>query len=331
MDVIQILEKLQDMNMIRLSRVIGNYYQIYCPIHNSGNERKPSCGVLLHDELRNGQKYPEGFVHCFSCGLAMPLPDLISRLLSERGISERSGIDWLKENIPGFEEPSDFDYLLPRNLVKELNNKFALDYIISQTKKSETFISDEELKTYRYTTQYLYDRKLTDDVIEKFDVGVDLHYVPEGRVREVPCVTFPVRNEEGKTLFIYRRAMNTKNFYMPSGLEKPLYGLYELGNIRDCVILCESIFNALTCYVYGHPALALFGTGTQNQIKTLKLLGVKEFVLGLDPDDAGDRGCKKLKAALKSVAIVRRMNIPSGKDINDLSYDEFKLAYSDRL
>ena len=330
MDVQNVLIKLENLGYIRLNKIIGNWYSAYCPLHSNGNERRPSSGFLLHDEVRNGQTYAAGFFHCFACGRAMSLSELISEIFKERGISSKSGLDWLKENIPGFEE-SEFDILLSRDLVKQLNNKFALDYIISQTKKSENFISDEELKTYRYTTQYLYDRKLTDEVIEKFDVGVDLHYIPDGRVREVPCVTFPVRNEDGKTLFIYRRAMNTKNFYMPSGLEKPLYGLYELGDIRDCVILCESIFNALTCYVYGYHALALFGTGTQSQITRLKLLGVKEFVLGLDPDEAGDRGCKKLKAVLKSVAIVRRMNIPSGKDINDLSYDEFQLAFNDRL
>ena len=330
MDVVKVLEKMQDMKMIRLHRIIGNYYQVYCPIHNNGNERKPSCGILLTDEVRNGQKYPEGFAHCFSCGLAMSLPDLISKILEERGISSRSGIEWLKENVGDFEE-TDFDYLLPRDLVKDLNNKFALNYIINQTKAKTEYVSEEELASYRFTTQYMYDRKLTDEIIEKFDVGVDLHYVPAERVREVPCITFPVRDVDGNTLFIYRRAISTKNFYMPSGLEKPVYGLYELGNNRSSVILCESIFNALTCYVYGYPALALFGTGTQSQIKTLKLLGVKEFILGLDPDDAGERGCKKLKNALKSVAIVRRMNIPLGKDINDLTEEEFNKSVAERL
>ena len=330
MDVVKVLEKMQQMKMIRLHRIIGNYYQVYCPIHNGGNERKPSCGILLHDEVRNGQTYPEGFAHCFSCGLAMSLPDLITKILKEHGVDNRSGLEWLKENVGGFEE-AEFDYLLPRDLVKQLNNKFALNYIVSQQQSKKEYVSEEELQSYRFTTQYMYDRKLTDAIIEKFDVGVDLHYIPEGRVREVPCITFPVRDKDGNTLFIYRRAINSKNFYMPAKLEKPVYGIYELQNCRNSVILCESIFNALTCYVYGYPALALFGTGTQAQMKQLQLLGVKEFILGLDPDDAGERGSKKLKNALKSVAIVRRMDIPVGKDINDLTFDEFSIALESRL
>ena len=67
MDVELILNKMQDMNLIRLARKTGNYYQVYCPIHNNGQEKKPSCGILLQSEYRNGRSYPQGFCHCFSC------------------------------------------------------------------------------------------------------------------------------------------------------------------------------------------------------------------------------------------------------------------------
>ena len=53
-------------------------------------------------------------------------------------------------------------------------------------------------------------------------------------------------------------------------------------------------------------------------------LGVNEFILGFDPDDAGRRATEKLKKALRSVAIVWSFDgIPEGKDINDLTEDEF--------
>lgn len=330
MDIENVLIKLENLGYLRLNKVIGNWYSAYCPLHSNGNERRPSSGFLLHDEVRNGQTYSAGFFHCFACGKAMPLPELISEIFKEKGINSKSGLDWLKENVEGFEE-SEFDFLLPRDLVKQLNNNFALDYIHSISNKNKKYVEESELQKYRFTTQYMYDRKLTDEVIEKFDVGVDLNYIPPGKVRKVPCITFPVRDKDGNTLFVYRRAIKTKNFYMPSGLEKPIYGIYELAEGTNSVILCESIFNALTCYVYGYPGLALFGTGTASQIKQLQLLGVKEFILGLDPDDAGRRGSNKIKNALKSVAIVRKMEIPVGKDINDLTFDEFKAAFNSRL
>ena len=52
----------------------------------------------------------------------------------------------------------------------------------------------------------------------------------------------------------------------------------------------------------------------------------------MDPDEAGDSACRRLKNALKDVAIVRRMiDIPIGKDINDLSKEEFVNIYNNRI
>lgn len=331
MEIQEIVDKLDEFGVIRKSRIIGDYYQIYCPLHNDGHEKKPSSGILLHDEVRNGKSYPAGFWHCFSCGRAMSLSQLLQEIINQRGINSSEILTWIDQNVTNVEASSNFDYLIgDRDVIKKLNSKLAVNYLNSLTKDRPTYVSEDELAKYRYTVQYMYDRKLTDEVIEKFDVGVDLNYIPAGRKRKKPTITFPVRDKAGNTLFIYRRSISDKNFYMPQGLEKPVYGLYELDPDAKSVILCESIFNALTCYVYGKPALALLGTGTPSQVAQLKNLGVNEFVLGLDPDEAGERGCVKLKRALSSVAFVRRMPIPAGKDINDLTKDEFYESYDER-
>lgn len=331
MEIEEIVDKLDEFGVIRKSRVIGDYYQIYCPLHNDGNERKPSSGILLHDEVRNGKSYPAGFWHCFSCGRAMSLSQLLQEIINQRGVNSKEILTWINDNITNVDASSNFDYLVSdRDVIKKLNSKLAVNYLTNLTQDKYNYVSEEELSKYRYTVKYMYDRKLTDEVIEKFDVGVDLHFIPPGRKREKPTITFPVRDTKGRTLLVYRRSIADKNFYMPQGLEKPVYGLYELNPKETSVILCESIFNALTCYVYGKSALALLGTGTPSQISRLKTLGVSEFVLGLDPDEAGERGCSKLKKALSSVAFVRRMPIPEGKDINDLTKEEFYECYNER-
>ena len=80
--------------------------------------------------------------------------------------------------------------------------------------------------------------------------------------------------------------------------------------------------------MYEKPAVALLGTGNSYQIQQLKELGVNEFVLAFDPDEAGRKATEKLKRALHSVAIVwSYANIPAGKDINDLTKDEFDNLY----
>lgn len=331
MNIEEKVEKLDELGLIRKNKIVGDYYQIYCPLHNDGNERRPSSGILLHDETRNGKEYPAGFWHCFTCQRAMPLQQLIDEIIKQRGIHSAEVLNWVNKNITNAEIDTNFDYLIDnRDAVKKLNSKLAVNYMSSFNKKETKYVSEDELKAYRYTTQYMYDRKLTDEVIAKFDVGVDLNFIPPGRKRKKPTITFPVRDEKGRTLFIYRRSIADKNFFMPQGIEKPVYGLYELPKGVHSVIICESIFNALTCYVYNKPALALLGTGTPAQINKLKLLGISEFVIGLDPDEAGERGYKKLKRALSSIAFVKRMPIPEGKDINDLTKEEFDECYAER-
>lgn len=324
-DVEVILEKLQSFGFIRIHKQVGNYMQIYCPFHSDGNERKPSCGVLLHEEYKNGRKYPQGWTHCFTCGYAETLPDMITDLLKLKSISQ-TGIDWLVQNIPGFvpDFESEFEALIPDTLMSTLNDKYAVKYLQSLTQPKPEYISETELASYRFTVPYMYERKLTDAIIEKFDVGYDANWVAPGRTKPTPCITFPVRDKDGNTLFFCRRSIQGKFFNYPTGVTKPVYGLYELPKGCKSVIICESCFNALTCWVYGRPAVALLGTGNSYQIQQLKELGVQEFILAFDPDEAGQRATAKLKRALKSVAIVWSfVGIPAGKDINNLSKEEF--------
>ncbi len=324
-DVYEILQKLESLGFLRTHKQVGNYMQIYCPFHNDGKERKPSCGVLLHEEIRGGRKYPQGFFHCFTCHYAKTLPEAITDLLKLHGIS-KSGMDWLIENIPDFDgiTNSNFELLIPSDVVDIINEQYAISYIHSLSKPKQEYVSEEELASYRFTVPYMYERKLTDEIIEEFDVGYDANWIAPGRKRPTPCITFPVRDRDGNTLFFCRRSIQGKLFNYPTGVTKPVYGLYELPKNCRSVIICESCFNALTCWVYGKPAVALLGTGNSYQIQQLKELGVHEFILAFDPDEAGARATAKLKKALKSVAMVWSfIGIPVGKDINNLTKEEF--------
>ena len=331
MDVELILHKMEDMQLIRLSRPVGDYYQVYCPIHHEGQEKKPSCGVLLHDQYKNGHKYPAGFCHCFSCNWAKSLPDTITEILKRKQIS-KSGLDWLKENIPDFDgEVGEFDYLIPKELTQTLQNKYAIDYINSEIlKKSGNYVTEQELASYRMIVPYMYQRGLTDEIIEKYDIGYDANFIPPGRRKPLPCITFPVKDIKGNTLFLCRRSIEGKFFHYPQGVEKSVYGIYELPNDTKSVIVAESCLNALKAVRFGYNAVALLGTGTAYETEQLKQLGVQEFVLCLDGDEAGQRGMEKLKRALRKVALVWTITMPPDKDINDCTEEEFNALYATR-
>lgn len=328
--VTDVLSKLESMNLLRTTKIVGNYMQIYCPFHSNGHEKKPSCGVLLSDEVRAGKKYSAGMTHCFTCHYAKPLPDMISDLLALHNIP-KSGLDWLKENVPGFYgDKVDFDYLISPETFKSLTDKYMTTYITTKSKSTVEYVSEEELAGYRYTVPYMYERKLTDELIERYDVGFDPNWIPSGRKKPVPCITFPVRDKTGKCLFLCRRSIEGKIYAYPQGASKPLYGLYELPSVCRSVLVCESAINALTAISWGYNAVALLGTGNQLQVTQLKQLGVQEIVLCLDGDGAGRNATEKLKRALKSNCIVWNINMPDGKDVNDLTKEEFDLLYREK-
>ena len=323
--IIHALHILESNNLIRLNKDLGNWYSCYCPYHNDGKERKASSGVSLISEYRNGRKLESGTFNCFTCHTVRSLPELISDLLKVHKV-DLDSISWIAENIPELSEymidSSDFESLLPKTLVDQLNNTFALKYIHGKLNvDADSKILEDELSKYRFTTDYMYKRGLTDAIIAKYDVGVDLDFIPPTRKRKVPCITFPVKDSKGVVRYICRRSISGKSFYLPENIDKQIYGLYELPKYTNIVTITESCFNCLTAVRYGYPAIALLGTGSWDQIRLLKQLGVKEFILCFDGDDAGHRATKRLKKALKSVAIVRSIAMPDGKDLNDLWED----------
>lgn len=322
MNVVRILERLESLNLVRLNKIAGDYYSVYCPFHSNGQERRPSCGVLIHEQYRNGQLYPEGWWHCFTCGIAKSMKQAVEEILSSHPVS--SDVREELNRLIGDDLTVESSHLVSPKEVDSIISRFAIKNIQQMSNNKPTYISEEELASYRYVVPYMYERKLTDQIINKYDIGVDMHFVPYGGKKEVPCITFPVRDKNGNVLFILRRAISSKRFFIPDDVQKPVYGIYELPKGINTVVVCESCFNALTSVRYGKPAIALLGTGTPYQIEQLKRLGVNSFILALDPDEGGRKGTARLRKALKSCAVVwSYVGIPEGKDINDLTEEEF--------
>lgn len=329
-DVESILHKLESMGLLRLNRITGDYYSIYCPIHKDGKETRPSCGVLLKDQYKAGKRYKAGWCHCFGCGYSKTLPDLITDLLKKKGISQ-SGVEWLKENVPGFDPEEDAELLMPPELAKAISDDFAaIDFFKKLKMNQKQYVSEEELASYRFTVPYMYQRRMTDEAIERFDVGFDAHFKPDGWNKEIPCITMPVKDLNGRTLFFCRRSIEGKFFHYPYGVVKPVYGLNLVPQDCKSVIIVESCINAITCWVYGFIAVALLGTGDDYQIQQLKESGIREFVLCMDNDDAGHKGERRLKRALSGTAMLWTMHMPVGKDVNDVERDEFVRIYEEK-
>lgn len=296
MDILSLLKvhlNLKGIDLLRQIKPGRDNIQITCPNHANGQEKKPSCGI----RTTQTEGTEVGQVHCFTCGYTVSLPVFISNCFGKYDAGNY-GKKWLLHNFSGLQEE---------------NRKVTLNFNRNKINKNITYISEEELESYRYYHPYMYKRGLTDEIIEKYDIGYD---------KNTDCITMPIRDKNGKTLFFCRRSVKTKYFHYPEGVEKPIYGIYELP--KDCkeLVICESVFNTLTCVKYGKPSIALLGVGNSLQYEQIKKLPVRTIILGFDGDEAGDRASIRFAKTVTN-KIIHKYEIPRGKDINDLTKEEF--------
>lgn len=314
--------------LINKIKDVGSDIMITCPYHKDGQERRPSAGLRKSD----------GTFHCLACGEIHSLPEVISYCFGKNDIVGAWGWTWLLKNFATIEvkerKDVDLDYYRNISRIKDIRKISEKAVRTVDGTVDGRYVSEEELDKYRYIHPYMYERKLTDKIIELFDIGYD---------SETDCLTFPVRDEDGNTLFVARRSVKTKFFNYPADVEKPLYGIYEYESVRtqalrnllmmqatpamlntlDEVIVCESMLDALTAWVYGKPAVALNGLGSELQFKQLRELSARKLILATDNDVAGMKARKRIRANVKNKLITEYIFPENRKDLNELTKEEF--------
>ena len=294
-DIIELLRQqcfVNHLDRLRNIEIKSNNIRITCPFHSGGHERTPSCEILLEDKGST----PAGTVHCFGCGYRASLVKFIANCLN---ISYKQATEWILSI-------SNYDIIQSTRDISEIELKLDTEDVEEEIPE----VSIDELKQYDYIHPYMFERKLTDDIIKKFDVGYD---------PKTDSLTFPVY-VDGKCVFVAKRRVKYKRFDLPELKNKPIYGLDYITDNE--FIICEGVIDALTCWSYGKQAVALFGTASDYQLKVLNNVRQRKLVIGTDGDEAGDKAARRIAKALTN-KLVTRLDIPKGKDINDLSKEEF--------
>lgn len=305
-DILNVLRaELAQKGMQRFSvvRHNGENLQTNCPFHKGGQERKPSFGI-------NGEKDK---CHCFACGWSGSIEEMISEIFGYMD-DGKYGKKWLikRFNIIEIEtRPNIMEGFHVRNNSNVFNNPCRSDNVFSVDK----MVTEEELDKYRYIHPYMYQRGLTDEIIERFDIGYD---------REQEEITFPVADLSGTVRFIARRSVKSKFFRLPKNLDKPVYLGYKFvtGKYKVAYIV-ESFLNCLTCWKYGKPSMALIGTGNEKQYEILNKLPVREYILAFDPDEAGRKAIERFRKNVHG-KIIKELVYPDNRDINDLQEEFLK-------
>lgn len=287
-------------DLIRKYKEGPTHIQICCPYHNNGQERRPSAGIRKED----------GIFHCFTCGEVHSLPEVISYCFGYTDdIIGKFGMQWLLKNFATVEKEER----------KSVTLDFHRDNKRSDSNNSTNYVTEKELKNYRYIHPYMYKRGLTDDVIEIFDIGYD---------SSTQSITFPIKDISGNCLFVARRSVKGKFFNYPEGAEKPLYGLYEClkfqynkGGLKE-VIVTESMLDALSFWTVGKYAVALNGLGNELQFKQLRELPCRKIILATDSDEAGMKARKRIRKNVTNKLITEYIFPKGRKDANECTKEE---------
>lgn len=288
----------------------GKNIQVQCPYHGNGQERRPSAGIRKQD----------GLFHCFACNQSHTLPEVISYVFGHEDMFGEWGMKWLAKNFATvrIEERKDVEIDMERNNITDKNN--LLGNIIHS--KPNTFVTEEELDSYRYYHQYWTERGITAEwLIELFDLGYD---------KKTDCITFPVRDIDGNCLFVARRSVKTKWFNYPKDVEKPLYGIYELKQkgVYDfygaTVFITESMIDCLRLWQNHRLAIALNGTGSSEQFEQIRKMPIRKIVLATDSDMAGIKARAKIRVHCTN-KLITEVILPDGrKDIGECTDEEIQ-------
>lgn len=282
----------------------GSYIMCTCPNsnHKSGQERNPSCGILKRDE---GERL-QGWVHCFACGYTMSFDEMISDVMGVNDDGE-FGRKWLLDNF-----------------INILGNErtFSLDLNRDTHKDKIYYISDEELDKYRYSHPYWAKRKIDEETCIRFDLGYD---------KETNSITMPCWDYQGRCIGVSLRAVDRKSFHLPKGVTKPIYLFnYAIKEGWKEIYLCESQINALYLNSLGYNACACFGTGSLQQAQDIVRYGIRSVVFCFDGDSAGRKGMQRMFDKIQNKVLCSYIEVPEGKDVNDLSAEEINLLIKNK-
>ncbi|GEM_PF-1767229 len=295
---------------------------ITCPIHKNGQERDPSCGISKTTVIRNGKQYQAGTVHCFTCGYTADFFEFVSYCLgsTDRNYGRRYILQ--KYNTMAIEERPTIHLNFDREC------KDSLPY---------SYMDESILDNYRYTCDYLFQRKFELSTILFYEYG----YNP---TRDT--ITIPVRDHKGGLVFVKQRFIDpppgTNKYLNQSGIPKQhiLYGFYQvLQLIRSIengtcqnkkleenykkygVILTEGEFNAAYLFQNGYPAVSLLGRilfedRSRKRILQKELLlryGIRDLVIWMDFDTPGLEAREKI---IKQTYKDFRVRIPNQEDFS---------------
>lgn len=297
--IIDILNKLKyqyPKNKLQNILVKSDEIVLTCPniAHSGAQEKNPDC----HINLSTNTALPYGTFHCFGCGESGSFIKFVSLYFDS---SFEVAKQWLIDSF-GIKDQKiiNFDNEI---VVGKRNSVCALD--------------ENQLAQYQPYCPYLQKRGISRELAMQFNIKYD----PKQRQ-----VIFPVYDIKDRLVMLAKRSIDTKTFYMSSGVEKEVYCLNKIiKNNYKYALLTEGPFDALSGWAAGLPTMATLGTISNYQIQKLNNSGLKVIYLAFDNDAAGRRFANYIKGNLSSGIFTIDIELPKNKkDLNELSQNDWE-------
>ena len=186
---------------------------------------------------------------------------------------------------------------------------------------TQKYIKDMTSDAY----EYLYDRGLDDETIEKWTICYDKY---DNRI------VFPLFDSYNNIIGFNKRlvtpqtkGLNRKYIHSADSevfkKSQYFYGMQYLDRTKDYIILTEGVFDVILPQMYG-ASNVICGLGTtlsEYQINVLAKLG-KTVIVVYDNDEKGSKTMKKVMPLLESNNISAKLLVlPEGKDLAEMTLE----------
>lgn len=313
-DIFEIVSTLQNdlrrqgIPYLHHAKRINNNLMITCPYHKNGQEKTPSCGILLADRVGQGatgpKVYKAGTVHCFTCGATHSLDEMIS-FVHGQADNGTFGKEWLLRN---------FSILSTEEI--------SFDFDLTLTVPTKAEVPYKQFKRYH---EYFAKRGISEAVADAFDLGYDEFH---------DAVVLPHFDKEGRCIMLIKRSIKEHAYFNTTGASKTasLYGLHmvyrKLGALVDVpyVFVAEGAFDVLRLWQAGYPAVGILQASmSDHQVHLLEKLPFQRIVIATDNDTAGRNIADQLAKRLGKTKEVYRLVYPAGrKDPGEMTDEELE-------
>ncbi len=144
-------------------------------------------------------------------------------------------------------------------------------------------------------------------------------------------VVIPIHNERGELVAYAGRAIDGSEprYKLPAGFHKSLE-LFNLHRVTEAeVILVEGFFDCMKVWQSLNPfVVALMGSTMSQQQEQIITARFKRVTILLDGDEAGRKAADGIAARLIRKLHVRIIDLPDGKQPDQLSIEELQLLLS---